>query len=279
MRYGAREAIATSSGQNDAGLFELTFRDERYLPFEFEGAVSRWRIELPPENNYFDTDTLTDVILHLNYTAREGGEVLRNAAREVAESHVPDEGRRLFNVRQEMSNEWQRFRAGLDADMAHRLELRLGRDMFLFLPGHRDVTINRLEVFFEVPGAEPGEHVDVDFIAAHRAGCEHSARGEEDEIEVECIASTDWPSLYHGVLDVRMGTLSWREHELLGALDFHARASIREIYLMVGYETTQKPRPMERSHEWRLARQHEPSLRRGPRHDGRGRAWHPVEDR
>jgi hypothetical protein len=32
--FGAREAIATSGGQNDSGLFELNFRDERYLPFE-----------------------------------------------------------------------------------------------------------------------------------------------------------------------------------------------------------------------------------------------------
>ena len=31
-QYGAREAIATSSGQNDSGLFELSFRDERYCP-------------------------------------------------------------------------------------------------------------------------------------------------------------------------------------------------------------------------------------------------------
>ena len=46
-RYGATEAIATSTGQNDTGLFELNFRDERYLPFEYAGAVSRWRIELP----------------------------------------------------------------------------------------------------------------------------------------------------------------------------------------------------------------------------------------
>ena len=36
-RYGATEAIATSTGQNDAGLFELNFRDERYLPFEYAG--------------------------------------------------------------------------------------------------------------------------------------------------------------------------------------------------------------------------------------------------
>ncbi|MGZ4432764.1 MAG: Tc toxin subunit A-related protein, partial [Trebonia sp.] len=78
--YAARESIATSSGQNDSGLFELSFRDERYLPFEYRGVVSRWRIELPPENNYFDLDTLTDLVLHVNYTAREGGEALRDAA-------------------------------------------------------------------------------------------------------------------------------------------------------------------------------------------------------
>lgn len=71
--YAATEAIATSSGQNDSGMFELNFRDERYLPFEFSGAVSRWRIELPLENNQFDMETLSDVILHLNFTAREGG--------------------------------------------------------------------------------------------------------------------------------------------------------------------------------------------------------------
>jgi Tc toxin complex TcA C-terminal TcB-binding domain len=45
--YPATEAIATSSSQNDAGLFELSFHDERYLPFEFQGAISRWRMEVP----------------------------------------------------------------------------------------------------------------------------------------------------------------------------------------------------------------------------------------
>jgi len=51
--YAATEAIATSNGQNDSGMFELSFRDERYLPFEFKGAISSWRIELPQENNLF----------------------------------------------------------------------------------------------------------------------------------------------------------------------------------------------------------------------------------
>src|SRR5262249_24059566 len=46
-QYAAREAIATSTGRNDTGLIELNFRDDRYLPFEYHGAVSNWRIELP----------------------------------------------------------------------------------------------------------------------------------------------------------------------------------------------------------------------------------------
>jgi hypothetical protein len=50
-QHGAVEAIATSSGQADSGMFEVSFRDERYLPFEYAGAVSRWRIELPQCDN------------------------------------------------------------------------------------------------------------------------------------------------------------------------------------------------------------------------------------
>jgi len=59
-RYNATEAIATSDAMDDDGLFELSFKDDRYLPFEFNGAVSKWRIELPRENNAFDFDSLTD---------------------------------------------------------------------------------------------------------------------------------------------------------------------------------------------------------------------------
>src|SRR5690606_17850927 len=40
------KAIATSGAQNDSGMFELAFRDERYLPFEGAGAISEWSFEL-----------------------------------------------------------------------------------------------------------------------------------------------------------------------------------------------------------------------------------------
>jgi hypothetical protein len=78
------QSIATSSAQNDAGLFELNFRDERFLPFEGAGAISRWRLELPTAYRHFDYDTISDVILHMSYTARDGG----GAFKAVVTGHV-----------------------------------------------------------------------------------------------------------------------------------------------------------------------------------------------
>ncbi|MEP0367422.1 MAG: hypothetical protein ABJN36_12420 [Cyclobacteriaceae bacterium] len=77
---GGIQAVAISSGQNDSGTFELNFQDERYLPFEGAGAVSSWRLELSEGYRQFDYDTISDVIIHMNYTAREGGNKLKQAA-------------------------------------------------------------------------------------------------------------------------------------------------------------------------------------------------------
>ncbi|MEJ1928685.1 neuraminidase-like domain-containing protein [Nostoc sp. NIES-2111] len=64
-------SIAISQGQYDSGMFEFNFRDERYLPFENAGAVSRWSLELPTELPPFDYTTISDVLLHVSYTAKE----------------------------------------------------------------------------------------------------------------------------------------------------------------------------------------------------------------
>ncbi|HEU5322306.1 MAG TPA: hypothetical protein VFX28_15990, partial [Methylomirabilota bacterium] len=50
-------------------VFELSFRDERYMPFEGAGAVSQWSLTLPKTFRQFDYQTINDVIVHLSYTA------------------------------------------------------------------------------------------------------------------------------------------------------------------------------------------------------------------
>jgi hypothetical protein len=113
VNYAATQAIATSSGQNDSGLFEVNFRDERYLPFEGAGAASVWRLELTSPWRKFDHETMSDVILHLRYTSREGGERLKAKAVASAKellNKVTDNGQaplyRILSLRQEFPNEW-----------------------------------------------------------------------------------------------------------------------------------------------------------------------------
>lgn len=117
--FGSLQSIVTSSAQNDSGLFETNLRDERYLPFENSGAISEWQLELPAnpskqEPAQFDYDTISDVILHLRYTAREGGALLRNAAmaqiRQLIEDGQSAGSSRLFSVRHEFPTEWAKFK-------------------------------------------------------------------------------------------------------------------------------------------------------------------------
>jgi Tc toxin complex TcA C-terminal TcB-binding domain len=69
---GAVQSIVTSTGQNDSGMFETNLRDERFLPFEGAGAESTWKLDLPKDYPAFDYTTISDVILHIRYTARQG---------------------------------------------------------------------------------------------------------------------------------------------------------------------------------------------------------------
>ncbi|MBZ5788756.1 insecticidal toxin complex protein TccB [Burkholderia contaminans] len=73
----ANQQVALSSGLNDAGQFELNFGDERYLPFEGTGAVSRWTLAFPrhatSEAQIALLAALTDIIIHVRYTALDGG--------------------------------------------------------------------------------------------------------------------------------------------------------------------------------------------------------------
>lgn len=65
------KAIAISHGKNDAGLFELRFDDSRYLPFEGAGVISRWRLEMDGPATAPIRPSISDVVLHLSYTAKE----------------------------------------------------------------------------------------------------------------------------------------------------------------------------------------------------------------
>src|SRR5207247_3876725 len=120
--FGSLDSVVTSTGQNDGGLFEVNLRGERSLPWEYHGAVSQWQLQLPNEVRQFDYDTIADVIIHVRYTAREGGGVLKQKATDKLQALIATAQAlgsvRLFSVRHEFPSEWTRFKAAV-IDQAH----------------------------------------------------------------------------------------------------------------------------------------------------------------
>jgi peptidoglycan hydrolase-like protein with peptidoglycan-binding domain len=133
-RWDASQSIVTSHGRNDAGMFDPSHSDPRYLPFEGAGAISTWRIEVPAEQNSFDPQTLTDVQLHVRYTARDGGSAFRQEA--ITDTlgaklgaAFPEEYRwRALSARGDFPTAWKAFaEPAQDAD-EQVLEFELGEE-------------------------------------------------------------------------------------------------------------------------------------------------------
>jgi len=107
-------AIAVSSLDDENGVFELNFHDERYLPFEGAGAISKWRISLPDKFRQFDYDTIADVIVRLRYTAVDGGDKLKKPASDTVLDYIKsvedlsrEEGLfAAFDLKNDFPNEW-----------------------------------------------------------------------------------------------------------------------------------------------------------------------------
>lgn len=151
--FATLQSIATSHGQNDTGMFEINFRDERYLPFEGAGVISDWRLELPTDTNAFDLQTITDVILRINYTAREGGDPLRKAARDKlngsstsAAGGTPATriGQRLFSLRHEFPTEWAQFQQSAGTST---MQFNLLAERFPFQFRRGAIIVQRLDIF------------------------------------------------------------------------------------------------------------------------------------
>lgn len=142
------QSIATSTGQNDSGMFEFSFRDERYLPFEGAGVTSTWRFTLPKEFRAFDYETISDLIMHVKYTARDGGEVLRTAATASIKSLLatlpsvtePSPFQVLLSCRSDFPTEWAL--AGTQSD----LKIAITRDLLPYWMTAANFVIREVHV-------------------------------------------------------------------------------------------------------------------------------------
>ncbi|MEA2997630.1 MAG: hypothetical protein QOG74_3179, partial [Alphaproteobacteria bacterium] len=127
---GAIQSIVTSGAQNDSGLFEVNLRDDRYLPFEGAGAIGRWRIEMPNDIPQFDFESISDVVFHFRYTAREAGQLRPAAVARVKEVlQDPSSLLQLFCLNYDFGDAWFGFGAAT-SDATRALDLSVSPDLF-----------------------------------------------------------------------------------------------------------------------------------------------------
>ncbi|MDN3657127.1 neuraminidase-like domain-containing protein [Ferruginibacter paludis] len=164
---GTSQSIVLSHGQTDSGLFELNFRDERYLPFEGAGAISSWHLQFPFANTkdksgtkvntllqQFDYNTITDVVMQVKYTAREGGDALKLNASDSLNNKInqmlvslKDKGlTRIISARHEFPNEWYQFLNPALITDDQVLSINLTKDRFPFFVQENHVKINVIEL-------------------------------------------------------------------------------------------------------------------------------------
>jgi hypothetical protein len=93
---------------DDAGMFEMNFGDDRYLPFEGTGAVSRWRLDMPLDSNLIDYATISDIVVRLRYTALDGGAKFAQDVRNLLAKQTLY-GHRAFNLALNYPNAWFSF--------------------------------------------------------------------------------------------------------------------------------------------------------------------------
>lgn len=102
------QMIAVSGGVNDSGMFEVSFNDQRYLPFEGTGAVSNWRLSMPESTNLFNFESVSDVIIQVKYTAISGGSLFKQQVLQLDPMRTRT-GSRFFNMAQNFSQQWYTF--------------------------------------------------------------------------------------------------------------------------------------------------------------------------
>lgn len=144
--FGSIQSIVTSGGNNDGGMFETNLEDERFLPFEGAGAESTWSLELPRDLRSFDYMTISDAILHIRYTARQGGALLGDQAvtelREALATESQSGLALLFSLRHDFPTEWSAFANGNGNFIA-----QLRKDFFPYLVQEETLVIESLELY------------------------------------------------------------------------------------------------------------------------------------
>jgi hypothetical protein len=162
-------------------MFQLNFEDDRYLPFEGGGAISTWRIQLPdPTIKQFDYNSISDTIMHISYTAKDGGETFSGEVIKKTQDLINDmityeESKGLYKVISLKHDFPSDFYKMQNSDTGN-YPLKITKSMFPFFVRSKTITSTAIS-FFD----ENGAAFDSSVISSSNAG---ETIGEEWELDL-----------------------------------------------------------------------------------------------
>lgn len=164
--------ISTSTAQNDAGVFQLNFRDDRYMPFEGAGAISSWKLLLPKNFRQFDYSSINDIIIHVSYTA-EYDELFRenvektNGEIETLLKSDSSPMLRMISLRQEFSNAFHRL---TEQEVNNHVLVKIENKHFPLFMNGRALKVTKAKLILVTPTGQTAAGVDININTVSQTG-------------------------------------------------------------------------------------------------------------
>jgi hypothetical protein len=240
------QKIALGNAQDDPGLFitaiASNIADQRYLPFENAGAISSWHLEMPQLYNEVDLSTVGDVVIHLYYTALDGGATLQQTVQAYNTANLPTSGLKVFSAQNDFAAPaptvanpyplapWQAFLATPAAGANQLLTLAISPSKFPAWTRGKTISVTSLTVI--AIAWPPGNFVVVPQTPLPSTPVTMTPVAGASEPNV-CSATIALPA------NTPLGTWSF-ELQQQGAPDFRSlnKNEIGDVLLLVSYQVS-----------------------------------------
>jgi fibronectin type 3 domain-containing protein len=237
------QKIALGNAQDDPGLFltaiASNIADQRYLPFENAGAISSWHLEMTEATNEIDLSAVGDVVLHLYYTALEGGDGFEQTVKTYNQANLPTSGTKLFSALNDFAapaptvanpyplTPWQSFLSPVTAPANQTLTLTISPSKFPAWTRGKTITVTSITL---LTLAWP----QVPFVLAPQAPLPTAS------VPMTPVAGTSEPYICSATITPTAGTTigTWSfELQQQGAADFRSlnHNEIGDVLLLIDY--------------------------------------------
>jgi hypothetical protein len=184
------ESIALASARDATGQFEFELQQniELLRPFEGSAVAGDWRFELPRAANHFDFQTIADVLLTIDYTARFSPDFRAQVVERLGRRFSAD---RAFSLRHELPDQW--FDLNNPEQTLTPMKIAFDTRRADFLPNLEELRVEQVVLFF-VRRAGLSFEVEVDGLFYTEEGDTVPAGGSATSID--------------GVISIRRGNAS-----------------------------------------------------------------------